>query len=104
MASVSLATADPGTGSARAAGWCSFVAALGIVIAIGAVLILPRNATLFGGMLVITPLTSLFKIICLALAFFTVLSDASRKVAASSGRISGDCSSGNGRPDAARRQ
>src|SRR5207244_13171326 len=34
---------------------------------------LPRKATLFSGMLVITPLTSLFKIICLALAFFTVL-------------------------------
>src|SRR6202047_1411081 len=34
---------------------------------------LPRNATLFGGMLVVTPLTSLFKIICIALAFFTVL-------------------------------
>ena len=31
------------------------------------------NATLFHGMLVITPLTSLFKIICLALAFFTVI-------------------------------
>jgi NADH-quinone oxidoreductase subunit N len=57
----------------RAATACAFVAALGIVIAIGAVLLLPRNATLFGGMLVITPLNSLFKIICLALAFFTVL-------------------------------
>ena len=38
-----------------------------------AVLLLPQNATLFGGMLVISPLTSLFKIICLALAFFTVI-------------------------------
>ena len=46
-----------------------------VVLSIGllAVLLLPRNATLFGGMLVITPLNSLFKIICLALAFFTVL-------------------------------
>src|SRR2546430_4788095 len=52
---------------------CGFPAALGILIAIGAVLLLPRNATLFGGMLVITPLNSFFKIICLALAFFTVL-------------------------------
>src|SRR4051794_34480090 len=50
-----------------------FVAALGILIAIGALLLLPRNAILFGGMLVITPLNSLFKIICLAFAFFTVL-------------------------------
>ncbi|HEY7000375.1 MAG TPA: NADH-quinone oxidoreductase subunit N [Candidatus Udaeobacter sp.] len=61
------------TAAARtAAGWCSLVAAFGIIIGIGAVLMLPRDASLFGGMLVITPLTSLFKIICLALAFFTV--------------------------------
>src|SRR5213075_2880372 len=57
----------------RPAAACGFAAALEILIAIGAVLLLPRNATLFGGMLVITPLNSLFKIICLALAFFTVL-------------------------------
>ena len=62
-----------GTSSARSAGLCSFVAVLGLAVAIGAVLMLPRNATLFAGMLVITPLTSLFKIICIALAFFTVL-------------------------------
>ena len=37
-----------------------------------AVLMLPRNTNLFGGMLVITPLTSLFKLICLGLALFTV--------------------------------
>ena len=57
----------------RPAAACGFVAALGILVVIGAVLLLPRNATLFGGMLVITPLNSLFKIICLALSFFTVL-------------------------------
>jgi NADH-quinone oxidoreductase subunit N len=57
----------------RAASACAFVAALGIIVAIVAVLFLPRNETLFGGMLVISPLTSLFKIICLALAFFTIL-------------------------------
>src|SRR5881394_3215378 len=57
----------------RPAAACGFTAALGILIAIGVILLLPRNATLFGGMLVITPLNSLFKIICLALAFFTVL-------------------------------
>src|SRR5213595_2276616 len=56
-----------------AAATCTFVAALGIVIAIVAVLFMPGNETLFGGMLVISPLTSLFKIICLALAFFTIL-------------------------------
>src|SRR3954451_15717471 len=52
---------------------CTFIAALGLVIAILTVLFLPHNETLFGGMLVISPLTSLFKIICLALAFFTIL-------------------------------
>ena len=52
---------------------CFLVTALGLALAIGAVLMLPQHATLFGGMLVITPLTSLFKIVCLALAFFTVL-------------------------------
>src|SRR5881227_1668821 len=57
----------------RATSACAFVAGLGLIIAIGAVLLLPVNETLFGGMLVISPLTSLFKIICLALAFFTIL-------------------------------
>jgi NADH-quinone oxidoreductase subunit N len=56
----------------RASTFCSVIATFGLAIAIGAVLVLPPNATLFGGMLVITPLTSLFKIICLALALFTV--------------------------------
>ncbi len=57
----------------QAAAFCSFVAALGLIVAIGAVFMLPKNATLFGGMLVISPLNSLFKVICLGLAFFTVL-------------------------------
>ena len=52
--------------------WCSLVAGLGVIIAIAAVLMLPRNTNLFGGMLVITPLSSLFKIICLGLALLTV--------------------------------
>src|SRR3954463_3176229 len=59
--------------SKRAAAACTFIAALGIVIAIVTVLSLPRNETLFGGMLVISPLTSLFKIVCLGLAVFTIL-------------------------------
>ena len=67
-----VSSAKPPTTVAAATGWCSLVASLGVVIAIAAVLMLPRNASLFGGMLVITPLTSLFKIICLVLAFFTV--------------------------------
>jgi NADH-quinone oxidoreductase subunit N len=52
---------------------CSFVAVLGLALAIGAVLMLPQHANLFGGMLVVSPLNSLFKIICLGLAFCTVL-------------------------------
>ena len=58
---------------------CSAVAALGLALAVGAVLMLPHDATLFGGMLVISPLTSLFKIICIVLAFFTVLMTPSEK-------------------------
>src|SRR5256885_1843363 len=58
---------------------CAAAAALGLAIAIGAVLMLPRDVTLFGGMLVITPLTSLFKIICIALAIFTILLASSEK-------------------------
>jgi NADH-quinone oxidoreductase subunit N len=62
-----------GLSSTRASGICSAVAAAGLLFAAAAVLMLPTNATLFGGMLVITPLTSLFKLISLALAFFTVI-------------------------------
>jgi NADH-quinone oxidoreductase subunit N len=51
---------------------CSLVTAAGLAIAAVAVLMLPGHATLFGGMLVISPLNSLFKIVCLALAFVTV--------------------------------
>jgi NADH-quinone oxidoreductase subunit N len=73
VAGVSTAEAPTkAAGAAAASGWCSLVAVLGVAIAIAAVLVLPHDASLFGGMLVITPLTSLFKIICLALAFFTV--------------------------------
>jgi NADH-quinone oxidoreductase subunit N len=57
----------------RSSAFCSAVAGLGLAAAVGAVLMLPQSATLFGGMLVITPLTSLFKIISLSLAFFTVV-------------------------------
>src|SRR5262249_22843110 len=58
---------------------CSAVAGLSLAIAVGAVLQLPQRTTLFGGMLVITPFTSLFKIICIALALFTVLLIASQR-------------------------
>jgi NADH-quinone oxidoreductase subunit N len=77
-----VSTAKPAQSTndtSTARGICSAIAALGLAVAIGTVLMLPRNATLFGGMLVITPLTSLFKIICIALAFFTVLLTTSEK-------------------------
>jgi NADH-quinone oxidoreductase subunit N len=57
----------------RASTLCSGVAAAGLLFASSAVLLLPAQATLFNGMLTITPLISLFKVICLALAFFTVI-------------------------------
>jgi NADH-quinone oxidoreductase subunit N len=74
-----LAVLAIGLASTRAFALCSAVAALGLVFAIGAVLVLPQNATLFGGMLVISPLNSLFKIICIVLAVFTVLMTPSEK-------------------------
>ena len=73
VAVTALVALAVGLTSERASVFCGVIAALGLVIAIGAVVMLPQHATLFGGMLVITPLTSLFKIICLGLAFFTVL-------------------------------
>ena len=61
-----------GLTSARAGKICSFVAVIGLAAAIVAVLILPKTATLLSGMLVIAPLTSLFKIILLILAAITI--------------------------------
>ena len=63
-----------GLTSTRAADLAVSVAALGLALATAAVIVLlPADAYVFGGMLVVTPLTSLFKIICLALALFTVV-------------------------------
>jgi NADH-quinone oxidoreductase subunit N len=59
--------------SRRSASLCSSIALIGTVVAVGAVLMLPGAAHISGGMLVISPLNSLFEIICLLLAFFTVL-------------------------------
>src|SRR5216110_712040 len=67
-----LAVLTIGLTTARALVLGPIVAVLGVAIAIGAVLMLPSHANLFGGMLVISPLYSLFKIICLALAIATV--------------------------------
>ena len=73
VAITALAVLALGLARSRAAGTCSAVAAAGLLFAAAAVGLLPAQATLFGGMLVVTPLTSLFKIICLVLAFFTVI-------------------------------
>jgi NADH-quinone oxidoreductase subunit N len=62
-----------GLSTERASVLCSGVAAAGLLFASAAVLMLPPQANLFNGMLVITPLIALFKVICLALAFFTVI-------------------------------
>src|SRR6266487_121782 len=80
--SATISTAKPAhalSHASTATGICSVVAALGLAIAIGAILVLPQSTTLFGGMLVITPLTRLFKIICIALAFFAILLTTSEK-------------------------
>ena len=61
-----------GLTTARASTFCPIVAALGIVAGIVALLRLPPHANLFGGMLVISPLNSLFKIVCLAFALVTI--------------------------------
>ena len=79
-ATISTATpAQSASDSSTAMGICSAIAALGLAVAVGTVLMLPRNTTLFGGMLVITPLTLLFKIICIALAFLAILLTTSEK-------------------------
>ena len=67
-----LAVLTIGLITARALVLGPIVAVLGVSVAIGAVLMLPLHANLFGGMLVISPLNSLFKIICLVLAIATV--------------------------------
>lgn len=80
QAKVSRRTSDlRARGTRTSAASCCSVAVLGLATAIGAIMLLPLKATLFGGMLVISPLTSLFKIICIALALFVVLLAASEK-------------------------
>ena len=69
---VALAVLTIGLASAHARNLSAVMAAAGILLAIFAASYLPEHANLFRGMLVISPLNSLFKIICLALAFLTV--------------------------------
>src|SRR5256714_10494464 len=74
VAGVSVAMPKPvAAGTAAATRFCTLVGALGLIIAIEAIALLPAHANLFHGMLVISPLNSLFQIVCLVLPFFTVL-------------------------------
>src|SRR5438874_2013259 len=74
VAGVSPAMPRPvAAGTAASTALCTLVAALGLLIAINAVLMLPAHANLFRGMLVASPLNSFFQIVCLVLAFFTIL-------------------------------
>jgi NADH-quinone oxidoreductase subunit N len=60
-------------GTAGSTGICTLVAVLGLIIAIAVIVTLPSNADLFHGMLVVSPLNSLFEIVCVVLAIFTIL-------------------------------
>src|SRR5213596_1999618 len=74
VAGVSVAMLKPAAaGTAAVTRFCTLVGALGLIIAIEAIVLLPSRANLFHGMLVISPLNSLFQIVCLVLAFFTIL-------------------------------
>lgn len=76
---VALAVLTIGLMSDRSRNLPAVIAALGILLAIWTTLRLPPQANPFSGMLVISPLNSLFKVICLALAFVTVPLAASEK-------------------------
>jgi NADH-quinone oxidoreductase subunit N len=69
---IALAVLTLGLASDHARNVSAAIAAAGILLAIFAASHLPEHANLFSGMLVISPLNSLFKIICLALAFVSV--------------------------------
>jgi NADH-quinone oxidoreductase subunit N len=76
---VALAVLTIGLTSDRSRNLPAAIAGFGILLAIWTAARLPQNANLFGGMLVMSPLNSLFKMICLALAFVTVPLAASEK-------------------------
>ncbi len=68
-----LAVLSAGLIRQRVPGLCSGIAAAGILFAAATVLRLPAHGTLGHDMLVVSPLNSLFQVICLALAFFTII-------------------------------
>jgi NADH-quinone oxidoreductase subunit N len=55
------------------AGICTAMTAAGLLFACAAVLMLPERSTILHDMVVVTPLTSFFKIVCLTLALFTAI-------------------------------
>jgi NADH-quinone oxidoreductase subunit N len=57
----------------RRTGLCALIACVGIVAAAFSFSWMPRSSNFAEGMLVVSPLGSLFQIVCLALAFFAVL-------------------------------
>src|SRR5947209_16348791 len=61
-----------GLAQPRSPALCSLIALLGLASSGIAIFFLPKTATLFSGMVVISPLNSFFKIICLGLAAFAV--------------------------------
>src|SRR5437763_11018990 len=79
-----------GLSSTRANALCAFVAILGLAAAALAIFFLPRSATLFGGMLVINPLNSFFKVMCLGLAAFTIFLAQREQPASSVGSHQGE--------------
>jgi NADH-quinone oxidoreductase subunit N len=76
---VALAVLTIGLTTSRPGNFPLLIAALGILLAMWTASRLPEHAYLFGGMLVISPLNSLFKIVCLTLAFITIPLAASEK-------------------------
>lgn len=52
---------------------CSAIAAVGLILAGFAVNNLPAHDHAFGAMMVVDPLSNLFKLVCIALSFFTIL-------------------------------
>lgn len=76
---VALAVLTIGLTSDRSRNLPAVIAGFGILLAIWTTLRLPSQANPLGGMIVISPLNSLFKIICLTLAFVTLPLAASEK-------------------------
>jgi NADH-quinone oxidoreductase subunit N len=73
LALTALATLALGLARGRVRGLCTGVAAAGLFFAMASVLLLPVRATLFHGMLVVSPLNSFFQLVCLLLVLATLL-------------------------------